>query len=94
MPLNGYQTHPATTWENSNVDVLPEEQWQDKFCINKVKSMKTKQDQNFMFEADNILRKVVKLRYTIEPTIVPIKLTSLIIVEFNNGKGSRVSATL
>ena len=37
---------------------------------------------------NNLLRKVVKLRYTVESTIVvPIKLTLLIIVEFHNGKG-------
>ena len=48
----------------------------------------TKQDQNFIPDENNILRKVVKLGYTIEPTIVvPRKLTLLIIVEFNNGKG-------
>ena len=41
-----------------------------------------------MLNKNNILRKVVKLRYTIEPTfVVPRKLTSLIIVEIHNGKG-------
>ena len=41
-----------------------------------------------MFKENNILRKVLKLRYTIEPTIVvPRKLTSLSIVEFHNSEG-------
>ena len=50
--------------------------------------MRTNQDKNFMFDENNLLRKVVKPRYTIEPIIVvPQKLTLLIIVEFHNGKG-------
>ena len=53
--------------------------------------MRSKQGQNFMLNENNILRKAVKLRYTIEPTIVvPRKLTSLIIVEFHNGKGQQL----
>ena len=41
-----------------------------------------------MLDENSILQKMVKLRYTLEPTIVvPRKLTSLIILEFNNGKG-------
>ena len=45
---------------------------------------------------DGILQKMVRLRYTIEPTIVvPRKLTSLIIVEFHNGKGHQgISCTV
>ena len=50
--------------------------------------MRTKQQHNFMLDDDDILWKMVRLRYTIKPTIVvPRKLTSLIIVEFHNGKG-------
>ena len=41
-----------------------------------------------MLDSNSILWKMVRLRYTIEPTIiVSRKLTSLIIVEFHNGKG-------
>ena len=50
--------------------------------------MRTKQDHSLMLESNIILHKMVRLRYTIQPTIViPRKLTSLIIVEFHNGKG-------
>ena len=46
-----------------------------------------------MLDKNSILWKMVRLRYTIEPTIVvPRKLTCLIIVEFHNGKITRVSA--
>ena len=58
------------------------------FCINKVKAMRTKHDHSFMLDNNSILRKRVRLRYTIEPTIVvPRKLTSFIIAEFHNVKG-------
>ena len=47
-----------------------------------------KQDNSFMLDDNGILWKMVRLRYTIVPTIVvPRKLTSLITVEFHNGKG-------
>ena len=49
--------------------------------------MRTKQDQSFILDDNSILRKVVRLRYTVEPTIVvPRILTLLFIVEFHNGK--------
>ena len=74
--------------EKLNLDVLRKEQWQDTFCIRKVKTLKTKQDNSFMLDENNILWKMVRLRYTIVPTIVvPRRLTSLIIVEFHSGKG-------
>ena len=64
-----------------------EQQW-DQFCKNKVKKLKAKLDSNFLLDDKSILRKVVKLKYSEEPTIVvPRKLTSLIIVEFHNAKG-------
>ena len=45
-------------------------------------------DPSFLLDNNSILRKVVKLKYTVEPTTVsPRKLTSLIIVEFYNAKG-------
>ena len=50
--------------------------------------MRTKLDHSFMLDDNGILQKMVRLRYTIEPTIVVSrKLTSLIIVEFHNRKG-------
>ena len=50
--------------------------------------MKTMPDPNFLLDENSILRKVVKLKSTIEPTIVvPRKLTSLIILEFHDAKG-------
>ena len=82
--------------EKINLDVLREEQWQDTFCIKKVKTLRTKQDDSFMLDENSILQKMVRLRYTIEPTIVvPRKLTSLIIVEFHSGKGHQgISCTV
>ena len=54
---------------------------------NKVKKMKTKPDPNFLLDEISILGKVIKLKYTVEPTIVvPRKLTSLTILEFHNAK--------
>ena len=79
-----------------NLDVLQEEQWQDKYCIKKMKAMRTKQDHSFMLDNNSILRKVVRQRYTIDPTIVvPRKLTWLIIVEFHDGNGHQgISCTV
>ena len=58
--------------------------------------MKKKPDPNFLLDNNRILRKVVKLECTIEPTIVvPRKLTSIIIVEFHNDKGHQsISCTV
>ena len=56
--------------EKLNLDVLREEQWQDTFCIKKVKTVRTNQDDSFMLDKNSILWKMVRLRYTIEPTIV------------------------
>ena len=55
-----------------------------------------KLDPNFLLDDNSILRKVVKLKYTIEPTIVvPRNLTSLIIVEFHNARGHQgISCTM
>ena len=58
------------------------------FAKKKVKEMKTKPDPTFLLDENSILWKVVKFKYTVEPTIVvPRKLTSLIILEFHNTKG-------
>ena len=74
--------------EKLNLDALREEQWQDTFCMKKVKMLRTKWDGSFMLDKNGILQKMVRLRYTLEPTIVvPRKLTCSIIVEFHNGKG-------
>ena len=74
--------------EKLNFDVLREEQWHDAFCTKKVKTLRMKQDDSFVLDENGILWKMVRLRYTIEPTIVvSSKLTSVIIVEFHNGKG-------
>ena len=41
-----------------------------------------------MLDKNRILHKFVKLKYTIDSTIVVLrKLTSLIIIEFHSGKG-------
>ena len=42
-----------------NLDVLREEQWQDIFCIKKVKALTTKQDDGFMLDDNSILWKMV-----------------------------------
>ena len=48
--------------------------------------IKTKPDPNFILDKNSILRKAVKLRYSVESTIVvPRKLTN-IIFELHNGK--------
>ena len=50
--------------------------------------MKTKLDFSFILDEHSILKKAVKLKYTMELTIVvPKKLTSLIILEFYDAKG-------
>ena len=80
--LSGYNM------EKLNLDILREEQWQDTFCIKKVKALRTKQDNSFTLDDTSILQIIVRLRYTIQPTIViPRELTILIIVEFHHGKG-------
>ena len=55
-----------------------------------------KQDNSFTLDDNSVLWKMVRLRYTIEPTIVvPRMLTSLIIVQFYNGKGHQgISCTV
>ena len=56
--------------------MLLEEQ-QDTFYIKKVKVLRTKQDHSFTVDNNSILWKMVRLRYTIQPTlVVPRKLTS------------------
>ena len=58
------------------------------FYKNKVKEMKTKPDPDFILDDHSILKKAVKLKYTVElTTVVHKKLTSLIILEFHDAKG-------
>ena len=82
--------------EKLNLDILRKEKQHDRFCKNKVKEMKTKPDPNLLLDENSILRRVVKLKYTVEPTIVvDRKLTSLIIIEFHNAKGHQgISCTV
>ena len=82
--------------EKLNLDVLREEQQLDTFCMKKVKTLRMKQDDSFILDENGILWKTVRVRYTIEPTIVvPRKLTSLIIVESHNGNGHQgISCTM
>ena len=69
---------PGYNMGNHNLDVLKKEQQWENFCKTKVKEMKKKLDPNFILDENNILRKVVKLKYTLGPMIViPCKLTSL-----------------
>ena len=76
---------PAYNMGKLNWDVLRREQQWDWFCKNKVKEIKVKPDPSFLLDNNSILRRVVKLKYTVELTVViPRKLTSLIIVEFPN----------
>ena len=73
-----------------NLEVLKKEQQWDRFCKSKVRDMKKKSDPNFQLDHNSILRKVIKLKYTIETAIVvPRKLTSIIIIEFHNAKGNQ-----
>ena len=90
------QRTPSYNIEKLNLDILRKEQQCEQFCKNKVKKMKTKPDPSFLLDKNSILRKIVKLKYTVEPTIVvPWKLTSLIILEFCNAKGHQgISSTV
>ena len=79
---------PVYIIDKLNLDVLRKEQQRDRFCKNKVTDIKTKPDANFILDEHSILRKAVKLKYTVEPTIVlPKNLTNLTILEFHNAKG-------
>ena len=74
--------------EKLNLDVLREAKWQDAFCTKKAKSIRSKEEDGWVLNKNGILLKFIKLKYTIESTIVVLrKLTSLIIIEFHNDKG-------
>ena len=71
-----------------NLDLLWREQQWDRICKKKVKEIKMKPDPDFILDENSFPWKAVKLRYSVDPTIVvPRKLTNLIIVEFHTGKG-------
>ena len=53
-----------------NLDELCWEQKQDQFCKNEVKSNNADKLSDFILDNNGILRKIVKLKYTIESTIV------------------------
>ena len=70
--------------EKLNMGILREEQQQDTFCMKRAKIVRSKQVDGFVLDKNGILQKFVRLKYTVEPTIVvPRKLTSLIIIEFH-----------
>ena len=70
-----------------HLEVLKKEQQQGKFYKGKVRDLKKKPGPNFLLNHDSILRKVIKLKHTIEHAIVvPRELTSVIILEFCNTK--------
>ena len=87
---------PAYNMGKLNLDVLRKDQQWDQFFKYKVKELKMKSDPNFLIDDNSILRKVVKVKYSVELTIVvPRKLTSLIIVEFHRTKGHQgISCTI
>ena len=81
-------TPAYTKTDKLNLDLLRREQVCNKFCKRKLKEIKTKPDPSFFLDENGILKKAVKLKYTVEPTIeVPRNLTNIIILEFHNGKG-------
>ena len=71
-----------------NMEILKKEQQWDKFCKGKVRDLENKPDPTFLLDHNSILRKVTKLKYTMEPAIVvPGQLASIISIEFHNAKG-------
>ena len=81
-------TRAYTKIDKLNLDLLRKEQLCIKFCKKMVKEIRIKPDPSFILDENSILRKAVKLRYTVEPTIVlPRKLTNIINLEFHNWKG-------
>ena len=86
--VNSAPKIPAyTKIDKLNLDLQRKEQLCEQFCKKKVRESETKPDPSFNLDENSIFRKAVKLKYTVEPTIVePRKLTN-IILEFHNGKG-------
>ena len=77
-------------YQNTQLDLeeLCREQKFDQFCKNKAKGINSNKPSDFILDNNGILRKIVKLKYTVEPTIViPRKLRQRIIFDFHEGKG-------
>ena len=71
-----------------NLDELCREQKSDQFCKNKAKSISTDKPLEFVLDNNGILRKIVKLKYTIEPTLViPKNSNTELFLTSNKGKG-------
>ena len=85
-----------TKIDKLNLDLVRFEQLCNRFCKRKLKEIEMEPDTSFILDENSIFRKAVKLRYSVEPTIVvPRKLTNIIILEFHNGKGhQRISWTV
>ena len=85
VQFSGYQT-----WRNGEAQLrcIKGRTMAGHLLHKKVKMLRTKEDGSFVLDKNSILWKMVRLRYTTEPTIaVPRKLTCHIIVEFHSGKG-------
>ena len=71
-----------------HLDELHREQKCYQFCKNKAKGINSYKPSDFILDNNRILRKIVKLKYTVEPTIfIPRKLKQKIIFDFHEGKG-------
>ena len=71
-----------------DLDELHREQKSNQFCKNKAKGINSNKPSNFILGNNRILRKIVKLKYTVEPTtVIPRKLKQRIIFNFHKGKG-------
>ena len=53
-----------------NLSELSREQKQDQLCKNKAKSISTDKPSDFILDNNGILSKIVRLKYTVDPTIV------------------------
>ena len=79
----------ATTYnkiDKLNLDPPLREQQGDSFCKRKTIEIKAKPDLNFILDDNSILRKAVKLRYSVRCTIIVPRNLANIILEFHIGK--------
>ena len=67
------QKTPTYNIEMLNLDILRKQQQHDQFHKNSVEEIKTSLDPNFLLDENSIFRKVVKLKYTVEQTIVHLE---------------------
>ena len=78
----------CTKIDKLNLNLLRKEQLHDKLGKKKAKEIKTKPDPSFILDENKILRKVVKLKYSVKLTsVAPRKLTNITILEFHDVKG-------